>query len=90
MNATNTNKIPECYRDFYVEPETRKLIKWAHLFESKHSNKNISRDLKKGKDKRALTALGINKDSNDEASVESLHNSVENVKKILKESRSLS
>ena len=36
MNATNTNKIPECYRDFYVEPGTKKLIPWAHHFEAKH------------------------------------------------------
>ena len=37
MNATNTNKIPECYRDFYVEPGTKKLIVWAHHFENNGS-----------------------------------------------------
>ena len=42
MDATNTNRIPECYRDFYMESGTKKLINWAHLFESKHLNKSKS------------------------------------------------
>ncbi|CDW74975.1 transcription factor yy2 [Stylonychia lemnae] len=39
MDATNTNHIPECYRDFYMESQTKKLISWAHLFENKHHKK---------------------------------------------------
>jgi len=34
MNATNTNRIPDSYRDFYMEKGTKKLITWAHHFES--------------------------------------------------------
>lgn len=41
MNATNTNRIPEYYRDFYMEAGTKKLIHWAHLFESKYYKKPI-------------------------------------------------
>jgi len=57
MNATNTNRIPESYRDFYMEKETKKLMPWAHLFEGRRKgnlrvgqNKNsigIIPDLKK-------------------------------------------
>jgi len=42
MDATNTNRIPECYRDFYMESGTKKLINWAHLFENKHYKKSKS------------------------------------------------
>jgi len=34
MNATNTNKIPQCHRDFYMAKETKKLLQWAQTFES--------------------------------------------------------
>jgi len=43
MNATNTNHIPDSYRDFYLDKGTKKLITWAHHFESRHNrNKNKS------------------------------------------------
>jgi len=37
MDATNTNKMPGCYRDFYLEEGTRRKLAWAHKFDARET-----------------------------------------------------
>eukprot|EP00347_Sterkiella_histriomuscorum_P009475 403341070 len=39
LNATNTNSLPASLRDFYLEPQTKKLYKWVHGIESRTRQK---------------------------------------------------
>lgn len=41
MNATNTNRIPQYYRDFYLDKQTKKLLPWVHIFDTNHKNKKL-------------------------------------------------
>lgn len=41
LNATNTNFLTTSLRDFYLEPQTKKLYKWVHGIEGKTRKKLI-------------------------------------------------
>ena len=43
MNATNTNIMPECYRDWYMDAKTKRLVKWAHHFQGSKRSKSTTR-----------------------------------------------
>ena len=49
LNATNTNFLPECFRDFYMDNATKKIYPWVGNIEEK-TRKKLAQELQKRND----------------------------------------